>query len=88
VKKLVVALAGTACTLGLLAGPAFADGANWDGAKRSQIAVNRCGNAGIGNGGETFTDAGCTKRREAGENRGHGEIDPGNSGDHNANNTT
>jgi hypothetical protein len=56
--------------------------------EQGQIDVNRCGNAGTGNGGEVFTPSGCSQGRESGEARGHGELDPGNSREHNANNTT
>lgn len=76
-----LALAGTAFT-----GTALADSDNWDADKAAQIAVNRCANAGNGNGGERINRAGeCVPTANPSEDARR-DIDPGNSGDHNANN--
>ena len=86
-KRLVVAIAAGACTLGVLAAPAVGDSKNWTPEKSEQILINRCANAGTGNGGEILGGQhfGCRDREDGGE-IGFREVDPGNSGDHNANN--
>lgn len=61
--------------------PVLADSANWSMQKQIQISINRCSNAGQGNGGETFDDDACMKRQAAGEQSidMFVDFDPGNS---------
>lgn len=77
----VLALTGTAFT-----GTALADSDNWDAEKAAQIAVNRCANAGNGNGAERVARDGSCQTSDVRPEDARGDQDPGNSGDHNANN--
>ena len=74
---------------------ALAGNPAWSPEKIDQVAQNRCTDAGIGNGSE-FTRRGplkrCNKDSDGSENpddadrRLEADEDPGNSGEHNANN--
>ena len=48
----VIILSVVVLLLGAMAVPALADSDNWDHEKQAQVLVNRCANAGAGNGGE------------------------------------
>jgi len=63
----------------------LADNENWDAEKARQIAINRCADAGKGNGAERLRRGECVNVEARGEDWRR-DIDPGNSGDHNANN--
>ncbi len=88
-KRFAVRVVALCCSLPFVAG-AFADSPRWSPEKAAKVAENRCGNAGIGNGAEGLaTGSGpssCEKRiLDRFENDAF-DVDPGNSGDHNANN--
>lgn len=79
-KILAIAFAGAMAVS--VIGTALADNPNWTEEKRDQVNTNRCANAGIGNDGEFLRRECITGVRDE---TGH-DIDPGNSGAHNANN--
>jgi len=70
---------------------AFADSSNWSDEKRGQVLINRCANAGIGNGAEKFgldpssNDAVICMKRQPGFENDDNDLDPGKS-QKNANN--
>lgn len=80
-KKLTILALSSIVAFGI-SGPVFADSANWDADKASQIEDNRNSNAGIGNGGEKQKKNGDWTATKNGEDGGQ-DVDPGNSGDHN-----
>ena len=82
VRKVIVLGLGAALALSSI-GSAFADSANWSEDKARQIEINRCANAGLGNGGEQTSDNGCGSVASETTRR---DLDPGNSRDHNHNN--
>ncbi len=89
-KKLMIPVAAVLSSMTFATG-ALADSANWSAEKAARVAQNRCANAGIGNGAEILaTGSGpstCEQRiMDRFENDGD-DVDPGNSGDHNANNS-
>jgi hypothetical protein len=84
-KKLVVAMLALVA-LSTRGAAASADSANWTPEQQLQIAINRCANAGRGNGAEAVREPlRSIQRVPAGENTKR-DYDPGSSYLHNANN--
>lgn len=89
-----------ACIAAASAGAAFADNPNWSAEKKYQILVNRCSDAGKGNGAEDVINDRCGNFRndsyytadvyadmdESTVVDQYLDVDPGNSQDNNANN--
>ena len=88
-KRSMLYIAASLASIPFVTG-AFADSPRWSPEKAASVAQNRCANAGIGNGAEILaTGSGpgpCEKRvLDRFENDAE-DVDPGNSGAHNANN--
>ena len=68
-------------SVGTMADPGKGKSEAWDADKADQIAINRCANAGKGNGGERIRRNGTCQKNRGGtkaEDR-RWDIDPGNS---------